>query len=75
MISTLIASVFFSVYFNMTNLHQSFKLDFKPFNCTPCLSVWSAVVFYLLPIQITELIALFFSAGVIGPYLFRLIHK
>lgn len=71
----LIAAVLFAVFFNMTNLHQSWKLNFKPFNCVPCLSVWSALVLFIMPIEIAYFIASTFGAGVIGGIIYRLLLK
>ena len=71
----LIAAVLFAVFFNMTNLHQSWKLNFKPFNCVPCLSVWCAVVLFILPIEISYFVASTFGAGVICGIIYRLLLK
>lgn len=71
----LIGAVFFAMFFNMTNLYQSWKLNFKPFNCVPCLSVWSAVILFILPIDISYFVASTFGAGVIGGILYRLLLK
>ncbi len=72
---SLIGAVLFAMFFNMTNLHQSWKLNFKPFNCVPCLSVWSAVVLFILPIEISYFVTSTFGAGVIGGVLYRLLLK
>lgn len=71
----LIAAVLFAVFFNMTNLHQSWKLNFKPFNCVPCLSVWSAVILFILPIEIAYFVTYTFGAGVIGGIIYRLLLR
>lgn len=70
-----LASVLFAVFFNMTNLHQSWKLNFKPFNCVPCLSVWSAVLLILMPTFITSIVITLFGAGVLGGISYRLLLK
>lgn len=72
---SLIGAVLFAVFFNMTNLHQSWKLNFKPFNCIPCLSVWSAVVLLLLPIEVSYWVINTFGAGVIGGIIYRLLLR
>jgi hypothetical protein len=72
---TIIAAVSFAVFFTMTNLYQSFGLNFKPFSCTPCLSTWSAIVLIVIPIQYQEWIAIVFSSGILGAVIFRLINK
>lgn len=71
----IIAAISFSVYFNMTNLYLSFKLNFKPFNCVPCLSVWSSVIFYFMPFDLIYFISIIFTSGITGAYLFKLLHK
>lgn len=71
----IVASVFFAVFFNMTNLDKSFGLNFKPFNCVPCLSVWSAVVLFIMPPQIVEFVLVTFGSGVIGGITYRLMLK
>jgi hypothetical protein len=70
-----LASISFAIFFNMTALPQSWKLNFKPFNCVPCLSFWTAVCIYQLPIEIVTLLATIFGAGVSGAVIYRLIHK
>lgn len=71
----IIGAIAFAVFVNMTNLHKSFKLDFKPFNCVPCLSVWSATAMYLMPENIVSFIASVFIAGVLGGVIYRLLLK
>jgi hypothetical protein len=72
---TIIAAVSFAVFFTMTNLYQSFGLNFKPISCTPCLSTWSAIVLIVVPMQFQEWIAIVFSSGILGAVIFRLINK
>ena len=70
----LIAAISFAIFFNMNNLPLSWHLNFKPFNCVPCLSVWCALVFLFIPAIMAEQIAIMFGAGVIGAVIYRLIH-
>jgi hypothetical protein len=70
-----LAAISFAIFFNMTGLPQSWHLNFKPFNCVPCLSFWISVCIYQLPIEIVTLFATIFGAGVTGAVIYRLIHK
>jgi hypothetical protein len=70
-----LAAISFAIFFNMNNLPLSWHLNFKPFNCVPCLSVWCALVFLFIPDVMVEKIAIMFGAGVIAPIVYRLIHK
>lgn len=38
----------------------------KPFDCTTCLSVWTAAAFYFLPENIIHFIFVIFAAGFLG---------
>lgn len=71
----IVASIAFAVFVNMTNLYKSFYLNFKPFNCVPCLSVWSALVLFLMPEQMVNFVATVFVAGVLGGIIYRLLLK
>ena len=69
----LLASVAFVTFFQMNNLHHSLRLNFKPFNCAPCLGFWTALALIWAPVEICKVIAITFGAGVIAPILFRII--
>ena len=65
----------FAYYFvNVAGIPSAFKKGFsmmphqriKPFDCVTCLSVWSAVGLYLLPIEITYFLIVAFGAGYLG---------
>jgi hypothetical protein len=71
----IVAAIAFAVFVNMTNLYKSFYLNFKPFNCVPCLSVWSALVLFLMPEQMVSFVATVFVAGVLGGIIYRLLLK
>jgi len=75
MIIKLLASVLFAYYFvNIAGIPSAIKKGFKmmphqrlkPFDCVTCLSVWSAVVIYLLPEGVGEFLFICFGAGYIG---------
>ena len=70
-----IAAFTFAYYFiNVFNGHIILKRIFKiplvkrlrPFDCIQCLTVWSALLFTLLPIHTVETIAVIFAAGFIS---------
>jgi hypothetical protein len=70
-----IAAFTFAYYFiNVFNGHIILKRIFKiplvkrlrPFDCVQCLTVWSALLFTLLPIHTVETIAVIFAAGFIS---------
>lgn len=71
----IVAAIAFAVFVNMTNLHKSFYLNFKPFNCVPCLSVWSALVLFIMPDSMVDFVANIFVAGVLGGVIYRLLLK
>lgn len=45
------------------------RLNFKPFNCVPCLSVWTALGLYFAPNGLTEVLFVTFGAGCVGAWL------
>lgn len=71
----IIAAIAFAVFVNMTNLHKTFYLNFKPFNCVSCLSVWSALVLFMMPDSMVDFVATVFVAGVLGGIIYRLLLK
>lgn len=71
----IVAAIAFAVFVNMTNLHKSFYLNFKPFNCVPCLSVWSALVLFIMTDSMVDFVANIFVAGVLGGVIYRLLLK
>lgn len=71
----ILAAIAFAVFVNMTNLHKTMYVNFKPFNCVPCLSVWSAVAMYFMPENLVSFIASIFVAGVLGGVIYRLLLK
>ena len=68
-----IAAVLAAFYFiSVARLHQRLKLDFKPFSCGLCLSVWVALLLLVLPDYITVGVLTCFGAGVAYPLFSRL---
>lgn len=68
-IKIILAANFFSFYFIVqNNFPQKWKLNFKPFNCTLCLTAWVGLALYLLPNLITDAVVCMFGAGVIAPF-------
>lgn len=70
-----IASFLFAYYFvNVAGIHFALKRllnlkphqRLKPLDCVTCLSVWMAVVFYFIPYEYVQFIAIIFSAGFVG---------
>lgn len=65
----ILAANFFSFYFIVQNgFPQKWKLDFKPFNCTLCLTAWVGLSLYLLPNLVTDGVICMFGAGMIAPF-------
>lgn len=70
-----ISAFLFAYYFvNVAAIPSAIKKGFgmmphqriKPFDCVTCLSVWTAIVLYWLPYEITQFIFVCFGAGFIG---------
>ena len=69
LIEIILAAKFFSFYFIVQNeFPRKWKINFKPFNCTLCLTAWVGLALYLLPIQVTDAVICMFGAGVIAPF-------
>jgi hypothetical protein len=65
----ILAANFFSFYFIVQNeFPRKWKINFKPFNCTLCLTAWVGIGLFLLPYQITDAVLCMFGAGVIAPF-------
>jgi len=69
------AAFLFAYYFvNVAGIPKAIKKGFdmmphqriKPFDCVTCLSVWTSVVLYFLPIEISQFTAIIFGAGFLG---------
>ena len=43
-----------------------FERRIKPFDCVSCLSVWTAVILWFLPIELSQFLLIIFGAGFIG---------
>lgn len=65
----ILAANFFSFYFIVQNsFPQKLKLNFKPFNCTLCLTAWVGLLLFLLPDWTTDATLCMFGSGVIAPF-------
>lgn len=73
--NTVIASACFALFFTLNNLNVSFKVNFKPFSCTPCLTFWTACLLLLLPDLVSDYVAITFGAGVLAMILRQLMIK
>jgi hypothetical protein len=71
LLKIVIASIFFVFYFiDMARLPEKWKLNFKPFSCNMCLSVYVSIILYFLPVWVLNCTLVGFVAGVSAP-LFR----
>ncbi len=75
MLTIILAAIFFANYFvNVARIvyviKKVWKIPFekrlKPFDCVTCLSVWTAVLLYFVPIEYSQFICIIFGAGFIG---------
>jgi hypothetical protein len=58
-----------SFYFiSQAGLPDKLGLDFKPFNCSLCLSAWIGLILYFLPSWIDYSLLCMFGAGFISPF-------
>lgn len=71
----LIASVAFVTFWNMNNLPYGLGINFKPFNCAPCLGFWVALGLMFVPELLSTIVAISFGAGVIAAILEKLLIK
>jgi hypothetical protein len=66
----ILAANLFSFYFiTQNNFPVKWKLDFKPINCTLCLSAWVGLALFLLPTYATNLTLCMFGAGALSPFI------
>jgi hypothetical protein len=71
LLKIVIASLLFVFYFiEMARLPEKLKINFKPFNCNMCLSVYVAIALYFVPVMVLNCVLVAFVAGVSAP-LFR----
>ena len=75
MLTIILAAFFFAYYFVEVAriiyvIKKVWKIPFekrmKPFDCVTCLSVWTAVLLYFLPIDVSQFICVIFAAGFLG---------
>ena len=70
------ASLTASIYFiDISMLYYKLKLNFKPFNCVTCLSVWLFLLLLLLPSYLSLLIFFTFFTGVSSAIISKLLDK
>ena len=71
LLKVVIASLFSVFYLiDMARLPERLKVNFKPFNCNMCLSVYVAIALYFMPVMVLNCVLVAFVAGVSAP-LFR----
>ena len=71
LLKIVIASLFSVFYLiDMARLPEKLKVNFKPFNCNMCLSVYVAIALFFLPVMVLNCVLVAFVAGVSAP-LFR----
>jgi len=71
----LIASVAFVTFWNMNSFPYNLGLNFKPFNCAPCLGFWVALGLMFSPELLSTILAVSFGAGVIAAIIEKLLVK
>ena len=75
LIKVVIASLFSVFYLiDMARMPERLKVNYKPFNCNMCLSVYVAIALYLLPTIVLNCVLVAFVSGVSAP-LFRNLLK
>lgn len=72
----IIAAALFSFYFiEMGRFPKKWKIDFRPFNCLVCLPAWVALILYLLPFYVTEVILVMMGAAILAVLIKTLMNK
>ena len=71
LLKVVIASLFSVFYLiDMARIPERFKLNFKPFSCNMCLSVYVAIALYFMPVMVLNCVLVASVSGVSAP-LFR----
>ena len=71
LLKVVIASLFSVFYLiDMARLPERLKVNFKPFNCNMCLSVYVAIALYFMPVMVLNCVLVAAVSGVSAP-LFR----
>lgn len=66
----ILAANLFSFYFITQNRFPfKWNLDFKPLNCTLCLTAWVGLLLFWLPSWATDMTLCMFGAGAISPFI------
>lgn len=66
----ILAANLFSFYFITQNRFPfKWNLDFKPLNCTLCLSAWVGLLLFWLPTWATDMTLCMFGAGALAPFI------
>lgn len=72
---TILAAFLFAYYFvNVAKIIYlikkvwgiPFERRIKPFDCVSCLSVWTAIILWFIPIEVSQFLVIIFGAGFIG---------
>jgi ABC-type thiamin/hydroxymethylpyrimidine transport system permease subunit len=75
MIITILASVFFTIYWSENFFPEILRLNFKPFTCEPCLSVWVAIGLFFMPEIYSQITLVAFGSGILVSVVQRLKRK
>lgn len=69
----IIAAIAFALFFvEVHQFHIKWKLNFKPFSCTSCLSAWTGLALFILPDMVTDIVSVVFIPGVLAPIITKL---
>ena len=75
LLKVVIASLFSVFYIiDMARLPERLKINYKPFNCNMCLSVYVAIALYFMPVMVLNCVLVASVSGVSAP-LFRNLLK
>lgn len=64
----LTANVFSFYFISQGQFHKKWHLDFKPFNCSICLTAWAGLGIYFLPEFLQYPVLALFGSGFIAPF-------
>jgi hypothetical protein len=75
-IQIIISAISFSIFF--TEIHRfqdKWKLNFKPFNCSSCMSAWVSLFLFVIPDKLLDAFSIMFISGLLAPIINLLINK